>query len=76
MKHGNMLTLKLLLLEYGNPRQLSMPQDTLILPLPVLQKETRIVAPLLRVLHLQQTDRKSTRLNSSHVVTSRMPSSA
>ena len=28
------------------------------------------------VLSIQQGDRKSTRLNSSHVVTSRMPSSA
>ena len=39
-------------------------------------KATKVTPMLMVLLPFVTTDRKSTRLNSSHVVTSRMPSSA
>ena len=54
------------------------PEQFIPLVLAVMQQRSVSAAELARRLAISRTnlDRKSTRLNSSHVVTSRMPSSA
>ena len=74
---AGLLTLALgLLLGLRDP----MPQSILPIGLGALAFVACLIARLLLAIHLRNTnqprDRKSTRLNSSHVTTSRMPSSA
>ena len=55
----------------GGPEQTALA-DYILLPLPLDESRT----PLAELLRAAKPDRKSTRLNSSHMSESRMPSSA
>ena len=57
-------------------RQSSLPLRYLGLPLGAKFKELSIWNPILEKMERRLADRKSTRLNSSHAIPSRMPSSA